>query len=142
MLLRFAEESGTDRENVKLTLPFVPVRAVRTTLHGKEKEPLKTDGTDVFFSAAGGGYTTIRVYGSFTILQEEPENDLIYDIFTVPVENSRTIICFTKAKHLEASGFRILGDGQVLAEIENSSEYIQTVEVACRPENIEIEIIA
>ncbi len=142
LLLRFAEESGTDRENVKLTLPFVPVRAVRTTLHGKEKEPLKTDGADVFFSAAGGGYSTIRVYGSFTILQEEPENDLIYDIFTVPVENSRTIVCFTKAKHLEASGFRIHGDGQVLAEIENSFEYIQTVEVACRPENIEIEIIA
>ncbi len=141
LLLRFAEESGTERENVRLTLPFVPTRAVETTLHGKEKEPLRTEGFDVFFSAAAGEYATIRVYGDFTIVPKEAENALIYDVLAVPTENSRSIVCFTKAKELQASAFRIFGDGQLLAESENSPESIQTVEVDCRPENIEIEVI-
>ena len=65
----------------------------------------------------------------------------ICDVFQVPVENSRSIVCFTKAKGLKASGFSILGDGQVLAELPNNPEATQTVELNCRPEQIEIRII-
>ena len=122
-------------------MPFVPTRAVLTTLNGAETEPLRTDGSDVFFSVAGGEYCTIRIYGDFTITQVTPEQELIYDIFTVPVENSRAIVCFTKAKEMEASGFRIFGDGQLLAEKENTPEAIQTIELDCRPERVAVEII-
>lgn len=141
LLLRFAEESGKAKENVKLTLPFAPTRAVLTTLNGAEKEPLRTDGADVFFSVLGGEYCTIRVYGDFTITPATAKQEQIYDIFTVPTENSRSIVCFTKAKGLEASGFRIFGDGQLLAEKENTPEAIQTLELDCRPEHVAVEII-
>ena len=142
LLLRFAEESGIARENVKLTLPFVPVRAVETTLHGTEKGILTTEDSCVFFSAAAGDYVTIRVYGDFTIVTEEVKEDLIYDIFAVPTENSRSVVCFTKTKELKASGFRVFGNGQLLAETENSPESIQTVEVGCRPKDIEIIVVS
>jgi hypothetical protein len=141
LLLRFAEESGKARENVKLTLPFAPTRAMRTTLNGTETEALRTDGSDVFFPISGGEYCTVRVYGNFTITPVAPRQEQIYDIFTVPVENSRAIVCFTKAGGLQASAFRIFGDGQLLAEKENTPEAVQTVELDCRPEHVEIETV-
>ena len=103
---------------------------------------LTTEDSCVFFSAAAGDYVTIRVYGDFTIVTEEVKEDLIYDIFAVPTENSRSVVCFTKTKELKASGFRVFGDGQLLAETENSPESIQTVEVGCRPKDIEIIVVS
>jgi len=141
LLLRFAEESGKPQENVKLTLPFAPTRAVLTTLHGKERESLRVEGSDVFFSVLGGEYCTLRVYGDFTVVPATVSEEPICDVFQVPVENSRSIVCFTKTKDLKAAGFSILGDGQVLAELPNNPEATQTVELNCRPEQIEIRII-
>ncbi len=141
LLLRFAEESGVERKNVKLTLPFAPTRAVQTTLDGKEIESLEVNGSSVLFSIQKGGYISIRVYGNFTVTFENTENEPIYDIFSVPVENSRSIVCFTKSNGLKASKFQIFGDGALLAEKENSPEYIQTVEVDARPKNIVIEVV-
>ncbi len=141
LMLRFAEETGKDRENVKLTLPFAPVRAVHTTLHGQETDAVQVDGQNVIFSISGGSYVTIRVYGEFTIHPKEQNTKPIYDIFSVPVENSRSIVCFTKKKDLKAQSFRILCDEKVLVETENLPENVQTVELDSRPDNIEIQII-
>jgi hypothetical protein len=141
LLLRFAEESGVERKNVKLTLPFAPTRAVQTTLDGKDIESLEVNGSSVLFSIQKGGYISIRVYGNFTVTFENTEKEPIYDIFSVPVENSRSIVCFTKSNGLKASKFQIFGDGALLAEKENSPEYIQTVEVDARPKNIVIEVV-
>ena len=138
LLLRFAEESGIERKNVKLTLPFAPTSATQTLLHGQEKEPLKVDGNMVFFSIASNEHCTIRVNGNFSIVFEETNNDLIYDIFMVPVENNRSIICFTKSQNLNATSFEIFADGKFIAEVENKSERTQTVEIELRPSKLEI----
>jgi len=140
LLFRFTEEAGRDRENVKLTLPFVPVRAAYTTLHGQETDAVQVEGQNVHFSISGGSYVTIRVYGAFTIHPKEQNPEPIYDVFTVPVENSRSIVCFTKKKGLNARSFCILENGKVLAETDNTPEDVQTVELDCRPDNIDIQI--
>ncbi|MBO5219791.1 MAG: hypothetical protein J6C52_10190, partial [Clostridia bacterium] len=141
LLLRFAEESGKSRENVRLTLPFRPIRAALTTLDGRETSPLIVDGNDVIFSIAAGSFATLMVTGSFCVSFEKEEIPPIHDIFTVNVENRRSIVCFEKADGLQAKGFRIIGDGEILTETENLPEAVQTVELPCRPKQIEIEII-
>ena len=92
----------------------------------------------VFFSIASNEHCTIRVNGNFSIVFEETNNDLIYDIFMVPVENNRSIICFTKSQNLNATSFEIFADGKFIAEVENKSERTQTVEIELRPSKLEI----
>ena len=137
--LRFSEEKGENRKDVRLTLPFFPIRAAMQTMNGKKIEPLRVINGEVLFSVQGGAYATLRVWGDFTISPVQTTEEAISDVFSVPVENTRAIVCFTKAAGLKAKGFRMIGEGQVLAVIENEPERVQTAEIPVRPKEILIE---
>ena len=142
LLLRFAEETGRAQQ-ARLTLPFAPRRACCTDLNGEPLEALTVDGRTVSFPVRGGEYATLRVWGDFRIREKARVQQPVHDVFTVNVERDGCIVCFAKSKELPpAAGFRILsGHGQVLAEVENAPEAVQTVELACRPERVQVEII-
>ncbi|MBR6772221.1 MAG: hypothetical protein IKM29_02390 [Clostridia bacterium] len=141
VLFRFAECRGKNAERVRLSLPFAPKRAVLASPDGKEICELEIDGNSLFFDVKGGDYATVLVYGDFEIKAAKKVLEPVYNVFTVHTENSRSIVCFEKADGLKVKAFRIIGDGEVIAEVENLPEAVQTAELDCRPKQIEVEIV-
>ena len=123
------------------SLPFAPKRAVLASPDGKEICELEIDGNSLFFDVKGGDYATVLVYGDFEIKAAKKVLEPVYNVFTVHTENSRSIVCFEKADGLKVKAFRIIGDGEVIAEVENLPEAVQTAELDCRPKQIEVEIV-
>lgn len=141
VLIRFSEEHGVSIDAAKLTLPFKPIGAFLTTLDGKELTKAEIDGFNVVFPVRARDYVTLKIQGSFTIQPHKAPMPPVFNIFSVDVENKRSIVCFEKAEGLKASGFRLIGDGKILAEIPNRPEAVQTCELDCRPAAIEIRIL-
>lgn len=141
ILFRFKELYGEKNERVRLTLPFEPTVAFYATLDGRELSKAEIYQNNVIFSALPHSYVTLKVCRNFDITSKSRKTSQIYNIFTVNIENKRSIVCFEKSDDLEAKGFRVEGDGKVVAEVQNQPERVQICELDIRCENVEIEPI-
>lgn len=140
ILVTLSEVEGNNRADVKMTLPFAPVKAFYATLNGEVLGDVAISGNELCFDAPALSYTVLKIFGDFRIAKTLESDAEVFDVLAVNVGNHGQIVSFEKAKNLQARSFKVYGDGKLLIEVENIPRLVQRVELPCRPQNIRIEI--
>ena len=139
--VRFAEDCGKARERVSLTVPFKVNAAWYTSLNGKRIGAAETSGNTVIFDIGAYSYATLEISGEVKFKKQPDALDEICNAVMIPIENTRSIVCFEKTKLCKAETFRVISGGRVLAEAANDIYRVQCIELDCRPENFTVEAI-
>jgi hypothetical protein len=138
ILITLAEVNGKDENGVQMTLPFNPKAVYYTDLNGNVKESAQYKGNKVIFDMPSLSYTVLKIQGDFFIKAAPVQDAEIFDVVTVEVTNHDSIVSFEKSKNLKAKSFNIYGDGKLVAQVENSKQLIQRVELKGRYKEIDI----
>ena len=139
--VRFAEDCGKDRKRVRLTVPFKVNTAWYNSLNSKRLGLAETSGNSVIFSIDAYSYVTLEISGNVRFRKQADTSDEICHTVMIPVENTRSIVCFEKTKLCKAKKFRIISDGRVLAEVTNDIYRVQCIDLDCRPESFTVETV-
>jgi len=139
VLLRVAETAGKEEARVTATLPFEVTEAWYGTLTGEKLSPAESKGNTVTFSVNAFSYATLVIKGHVTFRAQDSVSESLRNVILIPVENTRSIVCFEKTENCVAKGFRVISRGQVLAEAPNDLYRVQTIELSVRPDEFTVE---